>query len=178
MRNHRSGYQSGFIHNLILPSLLLMGVVMAGISHMYGQSRTTQNIAASVDTARVQLEQIRAVLNLCYVVYPTGNNGITPAYRNYPASPMDGSWTSMRDAECPGDPGRTVWLTARETLTTPGMYISGWEYQNTAAGVKVRVSAAAAGDTRGQAVLSQIASRIDSSQKTVTADTVEILIVQ
>lgn len=166
--------QRGFIQNLILPSLILMGVVVMGWGYILNAGGTAKQITTSVDTAREQLVQLNSVINWCRVMYPGADNGLAH-HKNLPASPVDESWIPVRNAVCPGAPAAgTVWQAAKETLTMPGRFLAEWEYRNVPTGVFFRLSVETAGDTNGQAVLEQVARRLHASQQTLTGDTLEI----
>lgn len=167
--------QQGFLQNLIIPALILMGVVLMGWNYTVASLQNGQAIARSVDTTRAQLDQIQKVLNWCRAMYPAGNNG-TAFHKNLPGSPAGDAWTPTRTLVCPGDTSGTLWQASREQLSVPGMYLSEWEYRNIAGGVYLRISVQAPGDTTGQSVLTQVSARLTPSQKNLTGDTLEILV--
>lgn len=169
--------QAGFIHNLILPALILMGIVISNLGLMYLQNQQGVTIARSVDTTRGQLQQIQQALAWCRVMYPGANNGnaAVPSNKNLPASPVDGSWVPVRNIQCPGDLTQTLWQASHDMLAMPGSFLNEWEYRNIVGGVYVRTSVQAAGDENGRAVLAQVATRLAPSQKNLTGDTLEIL---
>lgn len=163
--------QKGFIHNIILPSLIIMGIVLAGWSAIANKNQVGLNIARSADEARGQIKKIEDVLKWCKVIYPGGNNGRTYAagaegHVVLPASPADGSWVSARNLDCPGS-GKNLWLASGEILTQPALYLTDWEYLNDSTGVYIRASADGAGDY-GKAVLKQISLRMHVAQYTFT----------
>lgn len=166
--------QRGFIHNLILPSLILMSVAVMGWGYLMNRNQEGIRIAHAVDLARTQLVQIQGVLNWCRVMYPGANNGLAH-HKNMPASPVDGSWLQMRAAVCPGAVAAgSLWEAAHDQLAAPSNLVAEWEYRVTAAGVFLRLSVGSAGDPLGRAVLAQFASRIHAAQKTLAGDTLEI----
>lgn len=175
--------QRGLIHHLILPSLILMGIVLAGWSQIVNQNQVGVSIGRSVDATRAQLAQIQRALNWCRVMYPAGDNG-TGLHPNLPASPADGSWMTLRDVVCPGEPDKTLWAATQEPLPMSGLYLQEWEYRNSAGGVYYRIRAEMhPGDGEptvnpyGQAVLSQVAARLHPSLRTLSEDSLEILFV-
>lgn len=174
--------QRGFLHNLVIPALMMMGIVLAGWGYMMNQNQVGQNVGRSVDNARTQLEKIQNVLNWCRVMYPNGNNGLGGSQPSMPGSPVDGSWVPARDITCPGAPAITVWLAAHDQLSMPGQFLGEWEYRyvptGVGAGVFLRVSTAVASDVNGRAVLTQVASRLHASQKNLSGDTLVITISQ
>lgn len=168
-------YQRGFLHNLVLSALVLMGVVLMGWGYMQNQNQAGVAIARSVDTTRAQMDQVQKVLGWCRVMYPAGDNG-TGFHKNLPGSPLDSSWVALRNVVCPGDTASgSIWLAAREQLGVPGQFLNEWEYRNVAAGVYLRTSVQSAGDPLALAVLAQVAARLPASQKNLTGDTLEIL---
>ncbi len=165
-------YQSGFLHNLLVPTLLIFGVMLAALSQINNTNVKGQAIAASVDTTRMQLTQIRQALTLCRTIYPSGDNltGFNPVY----PKTTGGTWESVRVVKCPVDNTGTneinLWLVAKGQMTNQGAFLLDWEYKNDAGGVKVRLRTEVAGDQYGNAVLSQVASRLHVDEKTLNAD--------
>lgn len=167
-------FQKGFIQNLILPSLILMGVVVMGWGQIMNQNQVGLNIARSADLAREQLAQVRSVLNWCRVMYPGGDNGMGH-HKNMPASPLDESWVSLRTITCPGNVAAgSIWAAAKANLSMPALYLAEWEYRVIAGGVYLRLSVASPGDSYGRSVLEQVARRLHASEKNLTGDTLEI----
>lgn len=167
--------QNGFIQNLIVPGLLAMGVVIGAMSQVMNTNAKGQAIAASVDLTRNQLTQIRRALTLCRTIYPAGNNqsGFNPVY----PTTTGGTWESVRVIKCPAtvtNDGINLWVVANNQMTAQGMFLSDWEYRNTAAGGFLRLRTAAAGDTYGNGVLTQVAARLHADEKTLNPD--ELLI--
>lgn len=166
--------QYGFIHNLILPSLILMSVAVMGWGYLMNRNQEGIRIAQAVDLARTQMVQIQGVLNWCRVMYPGANNGLAH-HKNMPASPSDGSWIQMRAAVCPGAVAAgTLWEAAHDQLAAPSILLNEWEYQILATGVYLRLSVRTPGEPLGRAVLTQFASRIHAAQKTLAGDTLVI----
>lgn len=174
--------QRGLIHNLILPSLVLTGIVLAGWSQMINKNQIGQNIARSVDESRAQLVKIQTALKWCQVVYPSGDNGKVyapgaEAHSILPASPDGGGWVSVRQLVCPGAPSKTLWAATGDTLPLAGLYLGDWEYLNNDTGVYLRISVDTSGNEYGQAVLKQISTRLhpDQFQLVNGGDTLQIL---
>lgn len=167
--------QKGFIQNLILPALVLIGIALTGLGYISNTSASARAITASVDLTRDQLQQIRETLNWCRVVYPAGDNGVTAQSRNLPDSPVDGSWVSIRDIRCPGDPSSPIWNIAKSMLTKQGPFLADWEYRNHTSGVWVRISAANSNEN-GLTVIKRVATRLQPGQFSMTGNTLEILI--
>ncbi|GBG14616.1 succinyl-diaminopimelate desuccinylase [Novimethylophilus kurashikiensis] len=169
--------QRGFLHHLILPTLILISVVVSSMGLLYTQNQQGITIARSVDTTREQMTQIRNVLNWCRVMYPASNNGSGLGKNlNLPSSPGNSSWVQFRNIQCPGDTSQSLLMAAHDMLSVPGSFLNEWEYRNTASGVFIRTSVQTAGDPNGQAVLAQVATRLPASQKNLTGDTLEITI--
>lgn len=166
--------QQGFLQNLIIPALLLVGVVLMGWGQVFQAASNGQAVARSVDTARAQMDQIHKALDWCRVMYPAGDNG-TGVHKNLPGSPLDGSWTPVRTIICPGASTMTLWAATRTQLGAPGVHLGEWEYKNIASGVYLRASVTVAGDPDARGVLSQLAARLPVAQKNLTGDTLEIL---
>lgn len=160
--------QAGFIQNLIIPSLILAGIVLAGWSMMANKNQTGVNIGRSVDESRATLTVAQNALNWCRAVYPAGNNGESFAVGSEHHTILPGSggaWVPLRNIKCPGDTSQTLWSASHTFLPLPGMYLAEWEYKNDDTGIYLRISTASAGDPYGRAVLSQIASRIHPEQR-------------
>lgn len=175
--------QQGFIHNIILPALVVMGIVLAGWSAIANKNQIGLNIARSADEARGQIKKVEDVLKWCKVVYPGGNNGMTysagaEGHVVLPASPADGSWVLARNIVCPGV-NKNLWTASGEILTKPALYLTDWDYLNDSTGVYIRASAEGGGEY-GKAVLKQVSSRLHSSQYTLTNDdsTLSIKLIQ
>lgn len=161
--------QRGIIHNLILPSLVLVGIVLAGWSAMINKNQVGVNISRTVDDSREQLKKIETTLKWCQVVYPAGNNGFiyAPGAESHavlPRSPDDGSWMPIRNVVCPGVASKNLWLATGDFLPKSGLYLGDWEYQNVDAGVFLRISVDVPGNVYGQAALKQVASRMQAGQ--------------
>ncbi len=174
--------QRGLIHNLILPSLVLVGLVLAGWSAIANKNQVGLNIGRSVDESREQLKKLSTALKWCQVVYPAGNNGqvYAPGAEKHvilPASPADGSWVSARTLVCPGLADRTLWAATGDFLPKPGLYLGDWQYRNDDTGVYLRISVDAAGNEYGRAVLRQMSLRLQDGQFALTddGDTLQIL---
>lgn len=163
--------QKGFLQNIILPALVLMGIILAGWNAIAQKNQVGLNIARSTDEARAQIKKIEDVLKWCKVVFPGGNNGRTYAagaeiHVVFPSSPADGSWIPARNIDCPGS-GKNLWLASGEFLGQPPLYLTEWEYLNDSTGIYVRTSTENS-NAYGIAVLKQVSLRLHSSQYTFT----------
>jgi len=153
---------------MILPSLVLMGIVLAGMSAITNKNQQGLIIAKSVDDARDQLKTLQNALKWCQVVYPAGDNQQTYApgaesHVIFPASPS-GGWMPARNMVCPGIPSKTIWAAAGELLPKPGTYLGEWQYKNDSTGIYFKVAVTPTGNQNGKAVLTQISSRLQSGQ--------------
>lgn len=174
--------QKGLIHNLILPSLVLVGIVLAGWSAIANKNQVGVNIAASVDDSRAQIKKIETALKWCQVLYPAASNGqvYAPGAETHsvlPASPAAGGWMPVRNVVCPGVPTKTLWAATGDFLPKSGLYLGEWEYMNSDTGVFIRISVESPGNEYGRAVLRQISSRLHAGQFALTnnGDTLQIL---
>lgn len=161
--------QFGFIHNLILPSLAILGIVVVGIGAVMDRNQRGISIAESTTRARDQLTTIRDALTLCRVTWPGGNNG-TGFNVNYPATPGAGTWGDVSAIICPG-PSANLWTALNISLPPAPNWVSGWQYQNSASGILLKIDAL---QQDGEYVLAQVAQRIPATEKTLTTTSLQI----
>jgi hypothetical protein len=165
--------EGGFIHNLVLGSLVLIGVLAVAAGYLMDRNQRGLSIAESTRIAREQIPIIRDALMACFVTWPAGNNG-TGNHPPYPATPGVGAWGSINDLVCPGA-GTSLWTAIRYNVPNAPVYMAQWQYQNVASGIYIKLEAAS---PDGNAVVQQVATRIPASEKTVTASSLTIQLMQ
>lgn len=161
--------QFGFIQNIILGSLILLGVAVMGLNVLSERNQRGLSIAESTKTARAQLEIIRDALSACRVTWPAGNNG-TGFHVMYPATPGVGSWGDVNALVCPGA-GSNIWTAIKYSPPVAPRAVSAWQYQNTASGIFVKIESS---EDDGNGVIAQVALRIPAAEKTVTSSSLII----
>ena len=152
---------------------MLLGVVIVGVGALMERNQRGLAIAEVTTRVRDQLTTLRDAITLCRITWPGGNNG-TGFNVNYPATPGVDTWGNVADLICPGangGAGANLWTALNVSLPPGSNTVSTWQYQNSGAGIFVKLDAL---DQDGEYVLAQVAQRIPAADKTLTTNTLQI----
>lgn len=169
----RTRKQQGFIHNMVIAALVLMGVMTVGYGYLSDRNQRGLSIAESVRIAREQITLIRDALTTCYITWPAGNNG-TANHPVYPLTPSVTEYGSINDLVCPGA-AANLWTAINYPAPVAPPYMVQWQYKNTATGIFIKLEAST---LDGNAVVAQVEKRIPADDKTVQADSIVIRLLQ
>lgn len=153
-------HQRGFIQNLILPSLVLLGIVIGSLNYLLDTNQRGRAISENAQKARNHISVVRDALTVCRVTWPAGDNG-TGVNVNYPATPGGGEWGPIENLVCPGS-GTNLWVATNYMLSQYAADVDPWQYQNTTNGIKIRI---ASKNQDGDFILKQVAQRLSAGEQ-------------